>query len=148
MVGKVRFLPPPKGCPEHLSRQAELMHALRRWANIVYAQYGVPVYLCGSVLKHDVNDPRDWDVRIRLPKAQFAVRYGSPEVWWEEGQTGFWSSIRWRWVDDCKKQARRGAKYTGLNIDFEVHPPMFWDRHRSEPKLRIDTRRERWKRRT
>ncbi len=96
MAKNARLLQPPKGCPEHLAKRIELMHQLRRWANIVYAQYGVPVYLCGSVLKHDIADPRDWDVRVRLSNAQFTVRYGRPDLWWEEGQSGFWTAIRWR----------------------------------------------------
>ncbi len=134
----------PKDCPEHLANRRELLHHLRRWANIVYAQYGAPVYLCGSALRTDNENPRDWDIRVRLPSKVFTVRYGSPDEWWQEGQTGFWTQIRWRWVDDCRKQSERGAHYTGLNIDFEVLPPAFWRRYKNEPKLRIDTRRNRW----
>lgn len=139
-----KYLPAPKGCPAHLSERPKLIHLLRRWGNIVYAHYGVPVYLCGSALKPDAADPRDWDIRIRLSATSFLIRYGSPEEWENEGKTGFWSRTRWRWVDDCRKQSARGAKYTGLNIDFEVHPPSFWRRYSGEARLRLDTRGHSW----
>lgn len=145
MKSATRLLPLPRKCPKHLVAKRELLHCLQRWANIVYAQYGVPVYLCGSILKEGVEDPRDWDIRVCIPASVFTVRYGPPDEWWEEGQTGFWTRTRWKWVDDCRKQAIRGARYTGLNIDFEVQPPRLWRRYKDQPRLRLDTRGRKWK---
>lgn len=131
---------PPKGLPPQLLEGA-LWWMLCRYANGLAAFYGAPVYLVGGALRRGNDDPRDYDIRVILPDAEFTRRYGDPERWAEEGSSGNYSRIRWRWSDDCVHKTRIGWKDTRLNIDFQVYPASH-DRARyaKRRKLRIDTR--------
>lgn len=117
---------------------------LLRFANEMAGFYQSPVYLCGSTLSK--ADPRDIDVRIQLDDADFALRYAgamSAEAavkrWIEQGQTGDWSPIRWRWSADCTKRCKRAWKLTNLNIDFQVYPASWcMTMYADAPRLRLD----------
>jgi hypothetical protein len=117
---------------------------LLRFANEMAGTYQSPVYLCGSALVKP--DPRDIDIRIQIDDGDFALRYTgavSPDAaisrWIEQGQTGAWTQIRWRWSADCTKRCRRAWKLTNLNIDFQVYPAS-WCRsiYAEAPRLRLD----------
>jgi hypothetical protein len=131
--------------PRHLAdgEGAHRLYLLQRWANALRGRYGVPVYLCGSALRDDNADPRDWDVRLRIPAARFRAMYGDPAQWCREGDTGQWTRVRWRWSDDCVKVTKEGWKQTRLNIDFQAYPPAMWNKFLDEPRLRLDTRGQR-----
>lgn len=131
---------PPKGLPKQLLEYAGWM-MLARYANGLAAFYSAPVYLVGGALKPGNSDPRDYDIRVILPDSEFRRRYGDPERWKEEGSSGNYSALRWRWSDDCVHKTRQGWRDTRLNIDFQVYPAS-WDKmlYADKRKLRIDTR--------
>jgi hypothetical protein len=105
------------------------------------ARFGHPVYLCGSALRDDNREPRDWDIRIILPDAAFARRYGSVAAWRREGETGCWTDVRHRWSKECTRYARNGVRCTGLNIDLQVYPASYArDTFGALPRLRLDDR--------
>lgn len=126
--------------PRHLTGDPGKIFLLRRWANGVAGLYGEPVYLCGSALRDDNPSPRDWDVRLRMSHADFAARYGDPDVWDVEGATGKWTDVRWRWAADNVKQTRRAWRHTRANVDFQVYPAGHWDSvYGDKPRARLDT---------
>lgn len=123
--------------PAHVAAQ---MWKLRRWANRVRGRYGVPIYLCGSALRADNPDPRDWDVRIMLPDDEFALRFGPVDEWRHEGGTGQWTRTRFRWSDQCVKDTNDFNAWCHLPGDVQIYPEshaaiMYADL----PRLRIDT---------
>lgn len=132
--------------PGHLATNPSRLRALQCAANSASALYGVPVYLCGSALREDHPEPRDWDFRLCLPDEVFALRYGggSPravERWIAEGATGCYSAVRWHWSDDCVKQSRHASRRTGLCVDLQVYPETHWRKQYADaPRVRIDTR--------
>lgn len=137
----MKFKPkrPPRGLPRRLVESQ--WHRLYRFANGIAGLYGVPVYLCGSALRPDNPDPRDYDIRVMLPDAQFEERYGSVRKWNDEGAVGNWTRVRWRWSADCTKQSRAGFRDTGLNIDLQVYPASHARAlYRDKRRVRIDTR--------
>jgi hypothetical protein len=124
---------------------------LQRFANGIAGHYGVPVYLCGSALRPDNPEPRDYDVRVTLPDEDFSDRYGwvkgaksvdgAVRQWIEEGSTGAWTRLRFGWSDDCVKQARLGRKQVQANVDFQVYPETWATAvYGDKPRVRIDTR--------
>ncbi len=126
--------------PDHLTANRERAFLLRRWANSVAGLYGEAVWLCGSALRADNPDPRDWDVRLRMPHDAFEARYGNPEAWEAEGATGDWTGVRWRWPAENVKQTRRAWRHVRLNVDFQVYPAAYWDRvYGTLPRARLDT---------
>jgi hypothetical protein len=125
----------PKHASKHLRRR------LRAEANGLRGLYGASVYLVGSALLDCNERPRDWDIRITISDEQFQRRYGSPERWQFEGGDGQWTSVRWRWSDDCVKQSRQCSINTGLLVDVQVYPISYEGRFTGKPRLRLDTRR-------
>lgn len=115
-----------------------------RFANEMAGWYQQPVWVCGSALEK--TDPRDIDLRINLPDADFALRYAgamSAEMvvkkWTEQGLTGAWTQIRWRWSADCVKRVMRAWKLTNINIDFQVYPQSWvLEMYGSKSHVRID----------
>lgn len=83
-----------------------------------------------------------------LSDKDFALRYGkgktnATEQWIEQGESGQWTDVRWKWSDDCVKHAKDGARHTHLNIDFQVYPKSYaHDKFGKRAKVRIDTRSE------
>lgn len=127
----------PATLPPHVAAQ---MWKLRRWANRLRGRYGVPIYLCGSALREDNPDPRDWDIRIMLPDDDFALRFGPVEEWRAEGCTGNWTRTRFRWSDQCVKDTKDFAAWVHLNGDVQIYPEshaatMYGDK----PRVRIDS---------
>lgn len=125
--------------PDHVQNR---LKALRRWANGLRGYYGAPIYLVGSALSGSNPSPRDWDVRVTLADQDFARRFGDVEKWEDEGGTGKWTTIRWRWSDECVKNSKQGSAHTGLNIDFQIYPrPHVRRFYRANlPRLKLDTR--------
>lgn len=128
--------------PAHVKAQ---MFGLRKMANGLRGMFGMPVYLCGSALQGMNPKPRDWDIRIMLPDADFKRRFGiDAKQWANEGLTGKWTEGRWRWSDECVKQSKMAYAATGLNIDLQIYPAWYANRHyRQYPKLKLDTRPKR-----
>jgi hypothetical protein len=129
--------------PKHLQTKTAPVYLwlLRRWANGLRGHYGVPVYLCGSALNPENPSPRDWDVRLRLPDGQWPVRFGGTAAEWiEQGSSGDWGPVRWRWSDECVKKTKEGWKATHLNIDFQLYPASYWTRFKDERRVRLDTK--------
>lgn len=115
---------------------------LRRWANMLRGHYGLPVFLCGSALLENNPEPRDWDIRIEMPDKEFSTRFGDSKKWRDEGVSGEWTRVRWRWSDECVKQTKHGWKWTSLNIDFQIYPKSYCKEESFDfqPKARLDTR--------
>lgn len=113
---------------------------LLRFANEMAGFYQSPVYLCGSALKK--SDPRDIDIRIQLDDDDFKARYGgTPAQWIEEGHTGAWTRVRWRWSSDCTKRTKHAWLLTSnsVNVDFQVYPMAYClMRFANEPRVRLD----------
>lgn len=127
--------------PQHLRTDPVRLARLQGEANSIRGLYGVPVYLCGSALREDNPEPRDWDLRICLSDYDFSLRYGDPGQWMTEGCTGEWTDVRWRWSDDCVKQTKRAARRTGLNVDFQIYPESHWNAlYADSPRVKLDTR--------
>lgn len=116
---------------------------LVRWANAIRAFYGHPIYLVGSQITAKAN-PRDVDVVCVIPDDEFCLRYGPVEKWQSEGESGFYSFVRWSWSDDCVKKSLHGMKETGLSIDFKVQAQSIWDGYenirKAFPPYKLDTR--------
>lgn len=154
----------PRGCPAHLRERTHILRRLQDWANGMRTLFGATVWLCGSALEDTNTDPRDWDIRITLSDRAFALRYGGalaktlrvakvkgrrPVVsyeamwrWIEEGGSGRWSSIRWRWSDEMVRQSLKGSAHTGLVIDLQVYPRkhVWIHGYDEKPRMRLDTR--------
>lgn len=135
----------PKGCPSHMrDKNLHVLIRLQSWGNSIRAYYGVPVYLTGSAMRDDNPVPRDWDVRLCLPDARFAAVFGDPEEWKRQGDSGDYTTVRWRWSDECTKRSREGHKATGVNVDFQIYPTLEWVKYLASPstypKMQIDTR--------
>jgi hypothetical protein len=130
-----------KRLPTHL-RGNRWLKSLRREANGLRGLYGVAVFLAGSALLDSNPDPRDWDVRLTLPDADFQRRYGPVEDWISEGNTGRWTRTRWRWSDDCVRRSRQLSVALGVLVDFQVYPRTHVKRmhYTQKPRLRLDTR--------
>jgi len=129
--------------PAHLRtpRGKERLKRLRAFANALRGRYGVPIYLCGSALLDVNEEPRDWDMRAALDEADFARFYGDANQWEQDGRTGAWTSVRWKWSDDMVKQSRDGYRRTLMNIDFQVYPAKHAAAYKNLPRFRLDTRR-------
>lgn len=124
--------------PSHLT--PALLWRLRRWANRLRGRYGVPIYLCGSALREDNPDPRDWDVRIMLPDVLFALHFGPVDQWRDEGCTGQWTRTRFRWSDQCVKDDKDFAAWVQLNGDVQIYPESHAaTMYAGLPRLRLDT---------
>lgn len=114
-------------------------HTLVRWANKISGYYGHPVYLVGSQVT-GINKPRDTDVVCAIPNDEFAIRYGNLNDWLDEGVTGDWTAVRWKWADDCVKRSLDGRVETNLTIDFKVQPMAQFKGLPSDMQYRLDTR--------
>ncbi len=133
---KGRF--PRAGWPKHAT--AYLRKRLRSEGNGLRGLYKVPVYLVGSALLDCNERPRDWDIRLSIPNAEFARRYGDPQRWILEGHDGQWTSVRWRWSDDCVKQSQQASANCGVLVDVQIYPEAFNGIFTGKPRLRLDTR--------
>jgi len=112
----------------------ELLNELRPFANSQAAHYGVPVWLCGSVL-HCLY-PRDIDVRVVLPDAEYEARFGS---WgWERVRKFHWPEPEKQWAMTMGKTNRIAARLYGLNLDFQVIPYSVHQKSASKPHIQID----------
>lgn len=118
-------------------------HKIVRWANSMRGFYGHPIYLVGSQITGKDN-PRDVDVICAIPDNEFQLRYGDVNAWMDQGLTGIWTEIRWRWPDDCVKRSLDGMEATGLIIDFKVQPMAQYKGyahiHAQFPPYQLDTR--------
>ncbi len=128
---------------EKLNLPLSETHKLRRWANSIRGFYGHPVYLVGSQLT-DKPNPRDVDVVCIIPDEQFALRFGDHKKWEEEGASGMWTDIRWKWSDECVKRFEEASKETELYVDFKIIPQSDHNRYSIKnekyPPYRLDTR--------
>jgi len=134
-------------CNEGLKLKLPLSpeHLLVRWTNSIRGFYGHPVLLVGSQITGKEN-PRDVDGVCAIPDEEFQLRYGSVNDWMQEGGTGLWTEVRWRWSDDCVKRALDGMDYTGLIVDFKVQPMSqfkgYAHIHKEFPPVKLDTRND------
>ena len=107
------------------------------WANQMYCRFGHPVYLVGSALTEE--RPRDVDVRIILPDAEFEGRYGSIHQWFVEIWSHDWHDGLQLYAQDMAKLSRQIAERIKVNIDLQVWPQRYADSiHRDKPKVRLD----------
>ena len=106
--------------------------ALRSWAKDVAAKYGAQVYLVGSAL--DKTEPRDIDLAIVLPLAEFETRYGPipPTLEYDAEGVPFTSPERIAYIDRLygrvmndrqSAHAVTGGRYT---IDVKLCPDSWW----------------------
>lgn len=118
-------------------------HRLVKWANEIRGFYGHPVLLVGSQIMGQEN-PRDIDIVCAIPDEEFELRYGKVGIWLQEGETGLWTEVRWKWADDCVKKSLDGMRDTKLQIDFKVQPMAQFNGykyiHDSFPPCKLDTR--------
>ena len=127
-----------EGEPEHLRNNDARRWRLLRWANMLAGYYGCRIYLVGSATLDDNLEPRDWDIRICLPRAEFERRFGSVKAWEDEGITGAWTEVRWRWAEECRKRTAEGWANVRLNIDCQLQPPGTWNKYGAEKRVRLD----------
>lgn len=120
-------------------------HPLVRWANSIRGLYGQPVYLVGSQITGKEN-PRDVDVVCAIPDDEFTIRFGDVNDWMQEGGTGLWTEIRWKWSDECIKRWKEASLETGLNVDFKIQPfaqfKGYKHIHEQFPPYKLDTRQD------
>lgn len=102
---------------------SEAIATLNAYADRLHAMYALPVYLVGSALRS--AEPRDVDVRIEMPAAQFAALFGDPDQWERQGATGDWGPLRKLWSDECVLRTKEGWRETDLNIDFQIYPEAY-----------------------
>ena len=120
-------------------------HPLVGWANSIRGLYGQPVFLVGSQITGKEN-PRDIDVVCAIPDDEFTIRFGDVNEWCQEGVTGLWTEIRWKWSDECIKRWKEGSLECGqgYNIDFKIQLfcqfKGFGHIHKLFPPVKLDTR--------
>lgn len=118
-------------------------HKLVRWANSIRALYGHPVYLVGSQITGS-EEPRDVDIIIAIPDDEFTIRFGDVNSWYQEGLTGEYTEIRWKWAAECNKRWKEACLETELNIDFKIQPfgmfKGFEHVHKKFPPYKLDTK--------
>ena len=107
----------------------EKNHPLVKWANQIQEFYGYNVMLVGSQITGS-ESPRDVDIVCAIPDREFELRYGSVNDWVEQGKTGLWTEIRWKWANDCIKKSSDIIKSTGIQIDFKVQPMMVFNKYK------------------
>lgn len=134
------------GRPAHLrsgGANEALWPRLVREANFERGLFGVPIYLCGSALFDFNANPRDWDIRLRLEDDDFAARFGDPETWRLEGNSGLWTAVRWRWSDECVKRSHQWSAKFRSTFDVQIYPASHWDDfYGNAPRLRLDSRED------
>lgn len=112
------------------------------WVNRTAGYYGHPVYLVGSQITGS-KTPRDVDIVCPIPDKEFELRFGSVDDWMQEGGTGLWTDVRWKWASRCAKDSLDGMKETKLQIDFKVQPMALFNGysyvHKAFPPVRLDT---------
>lgn len=114
-----------------------------RWANLIRAFYGHPVYLVGSSLTKE--NPRDCDVVCVIPDEEFILRYGVDDVkqWGFRYRSGSFDLHEscWKWADDVVHKSLQGMRFTRKYIDFKVFPESYDLEHFKEfQKLKLDSR--------
>ncbi len=114
---------------------------LVRWANMIRAFYGYPIWLVGSQLTEARS--RDVDVVCVLPDAVFALRYDTTvPTWIDQLQSGYFEEEMWAWSDDVVKKSQHGMTYTRHAIDFKTQPlTLVTQLLLDAPRLQLDTRR-------
>lgn len=112
------------------------------WINRTAGYYGHPVYLVGSQITGS-KTPRDVDIVCAIPDKEFELRFGNVDDWMQEGGTGLWTDVRWKWASRCAKDSLDGMKETKLQIDFKVQPMALFNRysyvHKAFLPVRLDT---------
>lgn len=114
-----------------------------RWANLIRAFYGHPVWLVGSQLTSET--PRDVDLVVIVPDYEFCLRFNIEveklSQWILRFNNGIFDETHWAWSDDVTKKSLNGMRYTGLPIDFKIYPEMYVNMYYQDyPKQQIDTR--------
>lgn len=94
MIGRVWTIPIHPLCPTHLRKCLSKLVRLEAWGNGLRGVYHVPIWLVGSALHDDNDDPRDWDVRVVLPRRDFEMRFGPIDDWSASAVTGAWTRTR------------------------------------------------------
>lgn len=122
----------------------EESHPLKTWANCVAGFYGGKVYLVGSQITAKEN-PRDVDVVCIISDKSFEIRFGNVDDWMQQGGTGLWTEVRWKWADASVRTTEEGMSLTKLPIDFKVYPETlhkgFQNIHDDFPPYRLDNRK-------
>jgi hypothetical protein len=107
------------------------------WANMMFARYGHPVWLVGSLVEGKV-DPTDIDVRIVMPDDEFIGRFGQ----WSGVRSvaaGDWSEENLAWARTIAKESAWLARKSGINVDFKIRSQSWYDeRHSCKPRVRLD----------
>lgn len=80
------------------------------------------VKLVGSTLTK--RTPRDLDLVLVIPTRLFVRLFGSVKQWLDEGETGRWSAIRYRWSDRCVRISHALERRIGATkpVDFKIVP--------------------------
>lgn len=126
--------------PKHLTEHPHRLWYLQNWANRCAAFYRSPIYLCGSALIEFNENPRDWDLRMYMADDEFERRFGPVDKWVEEGGTGDWTEVRWRWSQTCVKECKDAWFAMKLNVDFQIYPVSHCEKAYSrQRKVRLDT---------
>jgi hypothetical protein len=133
----IRIRRVPKALPKWISQLD--YYVLYRYANSLRAFYGLPVYLCGSILER--SNYRDVDIRIEMPDDLFNVRFGLVKLWIEEGATGNYTNLRWKWSEECVDKTQKGWNDTLMNIDFQIYPKSYCEAmFKDKKKFKLDTK--------
>jgi hypothetical protein len=122
--------------PDERVRRLKLQ--LHGWACQIAIRFGAPVYLHGSVL--DSDEPRDVDVSVVLPDAQFEARYGSVAQWDTDRWATEMSAVTQRVASDQVKLGAWMVTAYRLNVDFKIVPAShITAKHADKPRVRLDT---------
>jgi hypothetical protein len=126
----------PDGSLVHPPAVVGLGPRLLPWARQIALRFGRPVWLVGSAL--ELPDPRDVDVRVLLNDEEFLARYGDPAEW----HKGLWFPNRkdgsLRYAADMWDLSREASLVLGLNIDFQVQPPIESGKYPVAKRHRLD----------
>lgn len=124
--------PPGAGEGEVLT-EAEwegLLWSLTNRATYLASRFGAPVHLVGSALNWREQAPRDIDIRIVLPDAEWEARFGGNSL-------HFNAECSPVYVAEIGKMTRLLVRDLHRNIDFQVQPENWLTRHSAHDKPRL-----------
>lgn len=107
-------------------------------ANALYARFGHPVWLVGSVLTSP--EPRDVDIRIMIPTDEFEARFGPWQLCCADWELGWEQHPKTkRWAMACAKEGRWFSTLLQQNVDFQIQADRLREHHADKPRVRLDT---------
>jgi hypothetical protein len=107
-----------------------LLWCLKGRAEYLASRFGAPVHLVGSALNWRERAPRDIDIRIVLPDADWEARFGGNSL-------HFNAECSPVYVAEVGKLTRQLVRDLRRNIDLQVQPENWLTRHNAHAKPRL-----------